>query len=190
MNKSTIGIDIDSVLADFQYKLVYVINDWFGKNIKESDIVTTDLQNLFCLNDEEYKELFERIFADTNNFPVIEGAYEGCKELKESGFDLMVITSRRYMTHTYSWLKKNGFEDFDMKIHFLHYYPELLNNIEYILDDYPKKIARLFPYITKRSYLLETPLNKKYINLNRRYRVVKSWPEFVEKVIRDEFGRP
>ena len=172
-----VGLDIDSVLADFQTKLRQSVKNVF--NVDFAGSFYTDVRNQFCITKEEEYKKFEDIFKNTADFPPVSGAAEGCKQLKKDGHSLIAITARKYREVTRQWMNENGFPDIPICFMDLgDYIPE----VDCLLDDYPKKIATLHDSTRLQAFLLDCPWNQHSYDIFNRYKRVRNWPHFIKEI--------
>lgn len=173
------ALDIDSVLADFMVKMADVVQKKYGVDLNIDVQTQVDFRHAYCFNHEEEREMMKAIFTDNNNFPPVHGALEGYKELEEMGFEVISITARKEREITYDWLKKNNFSSI---VPFFLDLGDEIPMFDYLLDDSPKKIARLEPYIRKQAFLMDTPQNENCVDLKNRFIRVRNWDDFVRKI--------
>jgi len=178
-----IALDIDRVLADFDVRLAYCVNKLFGLKLVPSDIVTDNFKALFCLDDQEEKVLFDEVFSSIDHFPVVEGAVEGCKFLRENDVELFLVTARFTEEVTYEWLSAY-FPTFDFPVYFKNEM-STIPSAHYFLDDSPYKIAKYYDKITRQCFLMDSHPNKGCINVGNKYQRVHGWSDFLERVQKD-----
>lgn len=105
-----IGVDLDSVLADFCVSLHKFHNEAYGTFYPLKAYNTHDLREVWNVDEEEVvKRLFG--FYDTKyleNMPLMPGAQKAIKSISQS-HTLYLITSRPDEFHhkTQKWIKKN-----------------------------------------------------------------------------------
>ena len=95
---------------------------------------------------------------------------------------MIAVTARKQKKITYEWLDKNGLG------YIVPYFIDLqpLNSIpdfDYLLDDSPKKIARLIDNTKKQAFIFESSQNINCVDILNRYVRVKDWEDFLSKVI-------
>ena len=102
-DKNVIGVDIDGVLADYPNCFYTFIRETLGKEYTE------------CTTEEYVKTKHEyRSSGYKKNLPLIEGAIEGMKKLKQAGYTIVLLTARPYHKYprmfadTIDWLTNNN----------------------------------------------------------------------------------
>ncbi len=172
-----IGLDVDGVLADFESRFFYVMAMKYGIPKKDVKLFQWDFRQGLCLTDDEEKQIMNDIFESNNFFPPVSGAIEGCHQLKDMGHDLVVLTARKDKNNTIDWLERNSLG----WITPYHIDIDVPPVVDVLLDDSPKKIARLRAYVGQ-AFLFTTPQNKECMDMYGRYQRINDWPEFLEWV--------
>ena len=106
-----IFVDIDGVLAKWPERYIQFVNEKEGTNF---DNLTSLLSNVENKRQLELKEQY-RLSGIKKNLDVIDGSVKFLSDLKESGYDIVLLTARPYKrffriySDTLEWLNKNGF---------------------------------------------------------------------------------
>ena len=181
MARKLVALDCDGVLADFEKRFYTVVGELFSPDVQNLvKLGPAPIKDYLGLDDENYINFMNRIFANTDNFPVCEGSLEGYHRLKKGGYDLIVVTSRKCVPETEQWLRDKGFGGIEP--YFLFRDSNELPEFDYLLDDTPSKIARLMPWIREEAYLMKSPQNFGCLNLFGNFERVSNWEEFLVKM--------
>ena len=54
--------------------------------------------------------------------------------------------------------------------------------LDFMLDDYPKKLASLMPWIRLEAFLFDRENNRACLDIYNRFVRVKSWDEFYSRI--------
>src|SRR3989344_3586872 len=173
---TVIGLDFDGVLADFYFKLRYEIGKHYNIQFDFNDIYHQDIRNLFCISEKEYKVLMNSVINTNDHFPIISGALRGFNYLKSRGYNINIITARHTVISAQKWLEENGFGD-DISIYSTS--KDNIPEVDYFLDDSPRKIANLISYIKQKAFLLSSIYNRNAFDLKNRYIRVSNWDNFI-----------
>jgi len=121
-DKNVVGIDIDGVLAEYPKGFLNFIKDETGINLNNEEIKTYNLYDAVgeIVGADKMKKLKHKFRAEGHkrNLPVIPGAQEGLKRLRDQGKTIILLSARPYKEYprifgdTIDWLNKNNF-DFD-----------------------------------------------------------------------------
>ena len=92
---------------------------------------------------------------------------------------MIAVTARRDVDITYEWLQMN-------ELGFIGpYFMTLTGDIpsfDYLLDDSPKKIARLVHKTKKQAFLFSTPWNEHCYDLFGRWSRIDNWSHFLHEM--------
>lgn len=196
-----IGIDIDGVLTDVRQFMIdeglkYCEESNKGKLVNLNAYNSYDIFNWGKEADTDF--WVKNIFFYAENNPVIEGASENIKKLKEKGHKIYIITARWLTSNEDSelfndintgekmrftvkqWLAKNNivydeviFSGSD-KSHTI-----IENDIDVMIDDAPRNLIQLSKFIKVICY--DWPYNKEVAG-NNIYRC-SNWNEIYAKVL-------
>lgn len=107
----TIGVDLDSVLAEIVTPLSLYHNDAFGTTMKPKDYVEYDLTKLWgCTIPESIERVYEFYRSSyIDGIKPIRGAKGAIRYLKEKNHELIVVTARPRFTDwvTKQWIEKH-----------------------------------------------------------------------------------
>lgn len=114
MRKKTIGIDIDSVIADSIELFIPFLNKRFNKKLTLKDIVHYEFEKCYNVSQEEILEVFKSLtknnsWADIKPLDYAKEFLEGLSQMA----NIVIVTSRpeKYMRElTVDWLKKYNFK--------------------------------------------------------------------------------
>lgn len=193
-----IGIDLDGVLTNYRQFAIeqgqkYCRENNKGKLVNPEAYYMKDMYNW----DEEtdYDFWIKNIFLYARENPVIEGAAENIKKLKEDGHTIFIITARKFATPdddcekeikekmkktVKEWLAKN-----EIKYDYIIFSKEdkskniIENNIDVMIEDSPNNVKSLSK-LTK-IICMDWPYNKDIENDNI-YRCY-NWNEIYDKIL-------
>lgn len=107
----TIAIDLDEVLGGFIDALILFHNEAYGSYLQVSDFFSYTFREVWGGTEDESKKKINEFFQSRhfNNIKPIEGAREGVQKLLDSGFRLVVVTSRQTVIErqTKQWIDAN-----------------------------------------------------------------------------------
>ena len=196
-----IGIDIDGVLTDVRRFMIdeglkYCEENNVGKLVNINAYNSDDIFDWGKESDTDF--WVKNIFSYAKNNPVIEGASENIKKLKNEGHKIFIITARwltsnednelfndksvgEKMRNTVKqWLAKNNivydkivFSGSDKSNAITE------NNIDIMIDDSPRNLIQLSKFIKVICY--DWPYNKE-VKGNNIYRC-SNWKEIYEKIL-------
>lgn len=191
MNKPTIAVDIDDVLALSVDKFIEWSNDKFGTNIKFEDYIE-DWSELWGISQAETTERVNQMYGEglPAKYSHIEEAVEVLNKLK-ADYELVVATARRSAEHMVSrdWIKKHYpavFKD----IHFAGIWDEITEQspqktkaklcqelgVDYLIDDQVKHCIGVDEIGVKALLYGDYPWNK-HIELPEGIKRVHNWKE-------------
>ncbi|CAN8061964.1 unnamed protein product [Agarophyton chilense] len=106
-----IAVDLDEVLGDFVTSLCSFHNERYGTSLKQSDFFSYRFCDVWGGNDRQAVEKVHAFFETPHfkNISVIPGARDALPQLRELGFDIVVVTSRQFKIaqETRDWLATN-----------------------------------------------------------------------------------
>jgi len=152
-----IGVDVDDVALDLVSEWIKRYNADHNDNLKLSDITTWDIPNHVKCGDKIYDYLKQpNLYVD---MPVIEGALEGVKALREIGDRVVFVTScTRGPMFEAKWnrLITAGFlEDSRLEYNYVGMSDKTLIKVDVMIDDRPETIKA----IGLRGKLFQRPWN-------------------------------
>ena len=187
-----ISIDCDDVISDTVPITLNLINKLYNKNIplEEFDPIWQNWEK--TLGKRTRKELIKHFFNYDflYSIPVLPGAIEGVKALKELGVEIYVITSRDEKSPaTRDWVNKH-FKNLINDVIFIKYKDgkqqickgELckLNNIDLHIEDNPIHVDEVKSYNIK-TLVFNQHWNKDYPN-SKLVKRAKDWQDVVRIV--------
>lgn len=176
MTKFRIGIDVDDVIADLSGKIPLVVKELYDLDIDESDLGCYDLYHFLGITDEEGKEFYQRLCDDFDDVNTLPGALEGLRELESRGHEITIVTKRWEQEATQDYLRSIGIGHYPQV--FLHAKDPMVD-IDFMLDDNPKKLAELIPWIKRVPFLMNRPSNRYCLDAYNRFLRVNSWMDFI-----------
>lgn len=178
MKIKTVSLDVDGVIRDFVYGLVFTYKKHFP-NHKIKPITSFYLENFFPIKEKIYDffvENAEDIFFI--NSPPIKNAYKGVSYLRSMGFKIIITTSQREETlqPTIRWLKKH-------KIFFNELYntnEKHLVNFDVHIDDNPEQITKIVN--ANKKVIIFSTLQNKNIDKNIENKCVRvnGWNDIID----------
>ena len=114
MKKLTIGIDIDSVIADSIELFIPYLNKRFNRNLALKDIVHYEFEKCYGVSQEEVLEVFKELTRNNlwDKIKPLDYAEIFLEELSKF-FSIIIVTSRpeKHMRQmTARWLEKHKFK--------------------------------------------------------------------------------
>ncbi len=178
-----IALDIDGVLGDMGNPLCDALMDKYGISLVPEDLIVYDWEAFLGLSQQEELDFFEYALFGQGHIPQMPSAAWGVGALERRGHDLVIATNRIESTRTRSWLEAQGWG---------HIPSLFLNNreqprdhmmdVDVMLDDSPKKMARNIKYIKFQAVLMDRPTNTRCLDVRGRFHRVFNWEEFVEYI--------
>ena len=134
-----------------------------------------EFSNLLGLNISETKDFRDELFQSLEGvFPIL-GAPTGIRLLSER-HQLILATNRTEKELTKAWLSEYGIGNlFESQI-FLAL-GDKMPNVDFLVDDSPKKLARLSPFVRERLILFSQPHNRGCLDVLRRFHRISNWDE-------------
>ena len=183
-----IAIDIDGVILDIMTPFCKIFNEKYDASYSLKDITKWDFFLDWHVSEEEFLELFEKIFNNEVCAPLIEKEIPRLmKNLNEKyHVDLLTARNINYREKLIEILAKRGIVK---KIHF--YSLIMVGNkpqdikLDYEYDIYVDDNPYLIKAIQKKKYkhllLFDQPWNQKFIRAKNITRV-HGWKEVVEAI--------
>ncbi len=178
-----IALDIDGVLADLGIPLCNALREKYARSLEPEDLVVYDWEAFLGMSQQEELEFFDYALFGQGHAPQMPFAAWGVKELEGRGHDLVIATNRIESTRTRSWLEAQGWG---------HIPALFLNNreqsrdsmvdVDVMLDDSPKKMARNIKHIKFQAVLMDRPTNMRCLDVLGRFHRVFSWKYFIEYI--------
>ncbi|WP_156288944.1 5' nucleotidase, NT5C type [Oceanobacillus salinisoli] len=174
MERKSIAIDMDEVLADTFKKILKTANDLFNLSIDKEDVRGNKFWNL--LNEEQVVELRKAINAPGffRDLEVIDSAIPVVKELSEH-YDIYIATAAMEVPNSfidkYNWLKEHF--PFLNSSYFIFCGNKKVVNADYLIDDTVKQLDAF----TGEGILFKTIFNE---NLQTNHVQVDNWKEVLE----------
>ncbi|NIJ51617.1 5' nucleotidase, NT5C type [Dyadobacter arcticus] len=171
MNRKSVAVDMDNVIADIETNWIASYNAEFGANVTSEDLIGKPENDAFpdpiAAKTLIYKPGFFR------NAPVIEGAQEALRKLQEH-FDIYIVSAAmefpNSLAEKYDWLAEH--------FPFIHWKnivfcgDKSVIATDYLIDDHLKNLD-----FCKGMPILFTAGH----NVNvKKYRRVNSWSEVLE----------
>ena len=189
-----IAIDIDEVLADFANPFDKFIKKKYGLKMDRNKWNTEEWWLAWGgSKTTAVGKIYEFVSSGAlKKLPLIKGAQDGVKELKEQGHELMIITGRAvdWMSATKAWLDKNfpktfsqiESTDFHVAKGGLKTKGILARELgcDILIDDFPHYAEEAIRNGVK-VLLFDTGFNHVYHEHDDIHRV-KDWEEVVEKI--------
>lgn len=192
MKHLPIAVDLDDVVVVFGHTL-HAAAEKAGLNPpKFEDWYTYNLCTLLNINLEQFYSLIIRSEV-LKNAPVVKGAKAALEQLKASGHQLVMITSRGYHPDAYAitmgWLKLHGIPCDELIV-----VPEGMtkpeavalkypNGFSYMIDDYQKNLADMKAAgMVQRTVLVDKPWNKALTEYRMGVNRFESLATFVESL--------
>lgn len=191
-DENVVAVDIDGVIADYPEGFLQFVEKKTGKTLDRSKLTQYRIYDIFAedIGEEEMFRLKEefRATGEKRSLPVVEGAVEGLKKLKELGYTIVLLSARPYKKHprifsdTIFWLKANGFV-----------YDAVLwdkNKEERIINEFPKMKFLVEDYHGNANKVAEK--GYKVYMFNRLYNInekthrnvvrVENWKNILEEL--------
>lgn len=158
MKKIRIGIDVDSVIADFENLFIEEFNKLSNKKIQKEHLTNwyygKAIQKVY--GDEVDVTLVEGIITNPQfvlNLPFIENAKDVILDLIDSdNFEPVIVTAiQPYLIEYRKQWFKNHFENIDLEIHYTNKKDEI--DIDYLIDDAEHNLIALENKIGKDNCL-------------------------------------
>lgn len=174
-----ISIDIDGVLRDFIFSLVFTYKKYYPSHIIQP-IKSFDVDKYFPENsgvdmfwkDHAYEVMFK-------NAPMIKDADRGMKYLRRFGHEIIITTAQTEQTiePTMMWLKKH-------KIKFDHLYSTREKqevDFDIHIDDDPKYISKIVK-AGKKAIIFSSTQNKDTVpkEIEEQCIRVKDWQQIID----------
>lgn len=179
MKIKTVSIDVDGVLRDFVYSLIFTYKKHYPDHKVIEPVTSFSLENFFPIKEKIYdffRSNAKEIFLD--NAPAIKDSYKGINYLRSMGFKIIITTSQKEETigPTIDWLKK--FKVKFSKIYNTH--DKHLVDFDIHIDDDPKQITNIVN-ANKKVIIFSTLQNKK-INKNIENKCIRvhSWNDVID----------
>ena len=138
MNKKTIALDMDEVIADVLPKFLDIYEAHFGRRLTKADYMGKKVYNIEGAMMVREK-LFERGFF--RDLPVVEGAVEAVQELMEH-YDVYITTAAQEFKYSledkYDWLQE--FFPFIHWKQFVFCGDKSILGTDYMIDDHAKNL--------------------------------------------------
>ena len=158
MKKIRIGIDVDSVIADFENSFINEFNKMTNKTLLKTDITDWNYQNAInkIYNGEIDGEIANKIIFAPEfvlNLPFIDNAKEVLLELlNNEHYEPVIITAipSELIEYRNKWFKKH-FNDIEFEIHYTDKKDTV--NIDYLIDDAEHNLDALQHKIGKDNCL-------------------------------------
>lgn len=179
MKAKIISLDIDGVLRDFIYSLIFTYKKHNPDHKVIEPITSFSLENFFPIKEKIYD--FYRFNAEEiflTNAPAIKDSYKGVNYLRSMGFKIIITTSQKEETigPTISWLKK--FKIRYSKIYSTH--DKHLVDFDIHIDDDPEQITNIVN-ANKKVIIFSTLQNKKMDrNIESKCIRVHNWNEVID----------
>ena len=174
MNRKSIAIDMDEVLADTFKKVIQTVNELFDLSLTEASVKGRKLWDL--LNEEQRIELKEAIHAPGffRDLEVIDSAVPVVKELSER-YDIYIATAAMEVPHSF----RDKFEWLEEHFPFLdHHFFIFCGNkkvvkADYLIDD----TIRQLDNFTGKGILFKSAHNE---HMETEHMRVENWHEVLE----------
>ena len=172
-------MDVDDVLIDLVGTWMKYYNRDFNDNVTKFDIKEWNIAK--AVKPEAKEAIYDyihdgKIFTQS---PLIKGATEGVRLIKEAGYRVVYVTAGDSKNAKEERLKKEGFLTDDRD--FVAAKDKTLIRGDYMLDDSMDNIKSF----KGKGWLMTRPWNKAY---NYPFRV-KNWEEAIEKIENGELFR-
>ena len=178
-----IALDIDGVLADLGIPLCTALREKYAISLEPEDLVVYDWEAFLGMAQKEELDFFEYALFGQGHAPQMPSSAWGVKELEKRGHDLVIATNRIESTRTRSWLEAQGWGHIPaLFLNNREATRDSMINVDVMLDDSPKKMARNIKHILFQAVLMDRPTNGRCLDVLGRFHRVLSWEDFIEYI--------
>ncbi len=180
--KLNICIDIDGTITDAYY-WIHLANKYFNKNIKEEDVTSYEMSEVFGVSEEEYRKFYNQYIEEIHKAASLRENVKDVLALLSAHHDLYFVTARdkRLEKLTINFMKENKIPYDELYMLGSHYKVDKARELDcdiFIEDNYNNAIQLSvagFPVI-----LMDTNYNK--LPINEKIKRVTNWKE-IYKII-------
>lgn len=181
-NGPVVAIDIDGTLGDYHGHFLRFAADWYGREMPDAQQINPGLplHKFMRTSKSTYRacKLAYRQGGLERSMPVYDGANELCRQIRATGTELWLCTTRPYLKldsqspNTTHWLRRNHIQ-FDHMLSGPNKYRDLVkqvgkNLIVAVLDDLPEMIYQASD-LGLWTMIRDQPYNK---HVNWHYRAM------------------
>ena len=174
--KIKIAIDFDGVIADTFDLSASLISQKFGYKVAKEDLKVWNFADSLGLSVDETQEVADMIF---NNFESLKPVYEALPTIQylNEKFELFLVTYRKERREVLRWLEAYGL-NFDFTHTSFPRLGDTIPEVDYALDDSPKKLADIKAYVDKDLFLFDAPHNRNCVDVKGQFVKINSWRDF------------
>jgi len=174
--KIRIAIDFDGVLADTFSLSASLISQRYGYKVEKEDLKVWNFADSLGLNEDETQEVADMIFT---NFDSLKPIYETLPTMQylNEKFEIFLVTYRKERREVLRWLERQGI-NFDVQHTSFPRLGDTIPEVDYALDDSPKKLAELRPYVSNDLFLFDAPHNRNCVDVKGQFVRIDSWRDF------------
>lgn len=175
--KLNICIDIDGTITDAYY-WIHLANKYFNKSVKEEDVTSYEMSEVFGISEEEYRGFYNKYIEEIHMQATIREDVQEVLALLSAHHDLYFITARDQKLEklTIDFMKKNKIPYDDIYVLGSHYKVDKARELDcdiFIEDNYNNAIQLSLAGFD--VILMDTNYNRKPIN--NKIKRVSSWKE-------------
>lgn len=182
--RKTLGIDVDSTLAESMETFINIYNRKYRKTAKLSDLMEYDLTKSLGISKAEMRAIFEETWHEWKKIPIVDSRIPGyVNSLAEKYYIKIITYNDTKDANLKKWLSKHGIQ-----------YEEIVYEIpeskwmhcDAIVDDYPKVIDAA-DRMGKLCIFLRKPWsNQAELELSGRVLKLSNWSEIYGHLISKE----
>ncbi|WP_099189224.1 5' nucleotidase, NT5C type [Tepidibacter mesophilus] len=189
MKNLNICIDIDGTITDAYY-WIHLANKYFNKNIKEEDVISYEMHEVFNVEKEKYMEFYNANIKEIHEAATLK---EGVKPIldkliKTNNLYFVTARDKRVENITINFFKENNIPHNNLFLLGKHYKVDkaiALSCDIFIEDNYSNAIQ--LSTAGFNVILIDTYYNRK--KLNDKITRVKTWDEIYNIIVNKQFEK-
>lgn len=173
--KPVVALDIDGTLGDYHGHFLHFAEAWYGRPMPDADTINPGLplHKFMRTSKATYRDckLAYRQGGLERSMPAYPGAMELCRNIRQSGAELWLCTTRPYLKldtqapNTVHWLRRNRIQ-YDHMLSGPNKYRDLIKQVDKdrivaVLDDLPEMCSQAYS-CGLPAMLRDQPYNKHY----------------------------